>query len=101
MVILESISKASANLSATYTLLCCPVRARYELPEFMRTKPFEYNLEKAKATLPVTLIFVGMISFNNLCLEVRAEGRGSLCLSLTRDWLAVPSLACIRNSRWT
>ena len=31
--------------------------------------PFEFNIPLAREIAPLTLIFVGMLSFNNLCLN--------------------------------
>lgn len=32
-------------------------------------RPFEFNTDIARRVLPLMVIFIGMISFNNLCLK--------------------------------
>jgi len=53
------------------TVVCCVVMGmvgrRVKLFSFF--PPFEYKLEKAKKILPLTVVFIGMIVFNNLCIK--------------------------------
>merc|ERR1719273_533009 len=53
------------------TVVCCAILGRigrYFKP-FSFFPPFEYNLSIARKVLPLTLVFLGMIVFNNLCLK--------------------------------
>merc|ERR1719273_553114 len=53
------------------TVICCAILGRigrYFKP-FSFFPPFEYNLSIARKVLPLTLVFLGMIVFNNLCLK--------------------------------
>jgi GDP-fucose transporter C1 len=53
------------------TVICCTILGkigRYFKP-FSFFPPFEYKLEKAKKVMPLTIVFLGMIVFNNLCLK--------------------------------
>jgi len=53
------------------TVICCAILGKlgqYYKP-FSFFPPFEYKLHTAKKVLPLTLVFLGMIVFNNLCLK--------------------------------
>merc|ERR1719461_1106473 len=53
------------------TVVCCTFMGllgqRVKLFSFF--PPFEYEIAKAKKILPLTVVFLGMIVFNNLCIK--------------------------------
>lgn len=69
--------RLDAPLFLTWTQLVVAVAACWLIallkpllkPSLNFFPPFEYRVERAKAVLPLSLIFIGMVVFNNLCLK--------------------------------
>merc|ERR1719499_2433431 len=53
------------------TIICCFIMSKLGrcVRLFSFFPPFEYQLHKAKKILPLTVVFLGMIVFNNLCIK--------------------------------
>merc|ERR1712072_589580 len=68
--------KLDAPLFLTWTQLviavaCCALASALKpyTSSLAFFPPFEYNSQRARAVMPLSLVFVGMVVFNNLCLK--------------------------------